>query len=83
MRLDRSEPGEGVVLYFGEEPESRFIGVGLGFSGWEHRPGRLWSNCRFMNPYVHFGRLFSDRPARIYTRRVRIPMWLYERVRPR
>lgn len=65
MRLDRSEPGEGAVLYFGDQKGSRFIGVGLGFSGWESTPRGWW---RFMHPYIHFGRPYSDgKGSRIYS----------------
>lgn len=75
MRLDR-ERGEGTVLYFGDRPGQRFIGVGLGFSGWESTRTGWW---RFMHPYVHFGRLYSDRGQRTYSRRIRIPAWLWDR----
>lgn len=78
MRLDR-ERGEGICLYFGEKPGVRFVGAGLGFSGWESRPGGHW--CRFMHPYVHIGRLFSDGKGRRVSVRVRIPEWLYNRLR--
>lgn len=65
MRLDR-ERGEGACLYFGERPGSRFVGVGLGMSGYRGR----W---RFYNPTVHFGRLFSDDRGRTFTTEIVLP----------
>jgi hypothetical protein len=79
VRLDR-EPGEGVVLYFGERPGRRFVGMGLGFSGWEMNARGCW---RFMHPYIHFGRLFSDAPARRFSFRLRLPAWLWHRIEDR
>jgi len=74
-RLDR-EPGEGVVLYLGR----RFVGVGLGFSGYEINGRWSW---RFMYPYVHFGRLFSDSRGRHFSFKLRLPAWLWDRIQDR
>lgn len=72
MRIDRSEPGEGTVLYSGEKQGDWFLGIDLrGLSGWQSSrwmPGG-WS---FFNPTVHFGHLFEDR-GRIITRHVLLP----------
>ena len=78
MRLDR-ERGEGVVFYSGEKKGDWFVGAGLGFSGYELGARRSY---RFMNPYVHFGRLFFDgKSSHTFTRRIRIPVWLWDRIR--
>jgi hypothetical protein len=81
MRLDR-EPGEGIVVYFGEKPGQRYIGVGLGFSGYEWTKGGRWC-WRFTHPYILFGRLYSGRKGRMYSRRVRIPARLWDWIRER
>lgn len=80
MRIDHSEPGEGVVFYSGEKKGDWFVGVGLGFSGWELKPRRTY---RFMHPYVHFGRLFSDSLGRRYSFKARCPAWLWDRITER
>ena len=77
MRLDHSEPGEGIVLYFGEKPGSLFVSVGLGFSGYELTPRRTY---RFMHPYLNVGRILDPRSfGRSYSRRVRVPAWCWDR----
>jgi hypothetical protein len=81
MRLDRSEPGEGIVFYSGEKKGDWFVAVGLGFSGWEIGGGR--NSWRFMHPYVHFGRLFSDSLGRRYSFKLRCPAWAWDRINDR
>jgi hypothetical protein len=77
MRIDCSEPGEGVVLYTGDSRNAPFVGVGMGFDGWQSSR-KMPGGWRFFHPYVHTGRLFTDTSGRRYDFKLLIPAKMHD-----